>query len=411
MTAANEKEFQETNRRLSGLLAFLTVFLFAVTVLALSSRFHWLGTGQSSTFFDSKGILTGPGTLIVLIGAALSALIVFVSYKKWTLRRAFENPPAKPKGDENAARALGEWLQKDVLASAQIYDGNRIEGIFNGRRVAIERFESGGESRVRYSAETAESLSLRVWWLGKTRAEPAGGQSAAEFATNDPHFENCCGWQSPAPRDALQILNRGDVTGTLHRICFISGRSGGAPDDTGIAFENGRIVCATLAPSFAFMSAPSALVFLHDLVFLADAAENKTARQLLAGTEAAAQDGSGERYLEMLGKRRSRFMDLVSCLMFIVFVLVPLAALWIGGSYYCAKALDMSAGMLCFFVPVLLMAIFVFTRPTAPPAGSEGVNDMETVRAAALKFWEQRLRANPGYAGLLDKYEQRLEKT
>lgn len=410
MTAATEKEFQDTNRRLGRLLAFLTVFLLAVTVLALSSRFHWLGTGQSSTFFDSKGILTGPGTFIVLIGAALSALIVFVAYKKWTLRRSFENPQAKPKADEDAARALGEWLQKDVLTSSQMSDGNRIEGIFNGRRVAIERFESGGELRVRYSTETAEPLALRVWWLGKTRAEPAGGESAAEFATNDPHFENCCGWQSPAPRDALRFLNRGDVTGTLHRVCFISGRSGGAPGDTGIVFENGRIVCATLAPSFDFMHAPSALVFLHDLVFLADAAENKAAHQFLAGTEAAALVGSGERTLELLGKRRSRFMDMVSCLMFVVLVLVPLAALWIGGSYYCAKALDMSAGMLCFFVPVLLMAIFVFTRPSAPPAGSEGVNDMETVRAAALKFWEQRLRANPVYGGHLDKYEQRLEK-
>ncbi len=69
----------------------------------------------------------------------------------------------------------------------------------------------------------------------------------------------------------------------------------------------------------------------------------------------------------------------------------------------------MSAAMMCFFVPVLLMAIFVFTRPSEPPGA--GRDDLETVRAAALKYWEQRLRGDPGYAELLEKYEQRVQRS
>jgi hypothetical protein len=409
MTAANQHDLLNTHRRLSRLLAFLFAFFIAVVVIAVGSRRHWFGAGPSTTFFDSKGILTGPGTFIVLIGAALAALIVFVAYKKWTLQRALANPSAARKTDENAKRALDAWLARDVLNAEPSAIGQRIEGTFRERHFTIERVESDGLARVRYTIETASSLALRVWWLGKTRLDSDGPRQKSEFETSDPHFESCCAWQSATPNDALTFLNRGDVTGTLHRVCFIAGRNDGS-DEIRVAFEPGRITLTTRTPPLEFMHAASALVLLQDLVFLADAAENKIAHSILAGTGTVGTSTFGERKLDELVKPRSRFVGFLSCVMFVFLVLVPLAALWIAGSYYTAKALDMSAGMVCFFLPVLLMAIFVFTRPAVPEQGSDAANDMATVRAAALKFWEQTLRSDPSYAALLDAYERRLEK-
>ena len=410
MTAANPPDLHITLRRLSRLLAFLSAFFVAVVVIAVGSRRHWFGARPAATFFDAKGILTGPGTFIVLIGAALAALIVFVAYKKWTLQRTLSNPAAALKDDENAKRTLDVWLAENVLhAPAPTAAAPRIEGLFRGRRFVIEHIESTGPARMRYTIETASTLDLRVWWLGKTRVESAGPRPKSEFETADPHFESCCSWQSATPADALTFLNRDGVTGTLHRACFIAGRAEAA-HDIGISFEPSRITLTTRTPSLDFMHAASALIGLHDLIFLADTAENKITQSILAGTGTAITATFGKRKLDELAKPRSRFAGVLSCMMFVFLILVPLAALWIAGSYYAAKALDMSAGMVCFFLPVLLLAIFVFTRPAVPEPENAASQDMETVRAAALKFWEQTLRADPCYGALLDSYERRLEK-
>ncbi|MEI6232995.1 MAG: hypothetical protein WCT04_08080 [Planctomycetota bacterium] len=410
MTAANPNDVQDTHRRLSRLLIFLILFWLVVVFIAMASRMHWFGGIGSNTFFDPKGIMTGPGTFIVLIGAALSALIVFVVYKKWTLKRAEENPATQSAAHVSARRELALWLVSDVfkLTPTQSVDAP-IAGFFRGRRFAVERIDDNGSSRLRFAVDTASPLAMRVWWLGKTRSDSNDSQAPSEFETTNSDFENCCGWQAPAPRSALDFLNRDDVTGTLHRICFISGRNDGA-DDIGVSFENGRIVLTTRMPPHDFMYAAFVLVSMQELSFLADTLESKVARPFLAGNGIVGSTPFGDSHSFAPPKSRSAFMDFLSCLMFVFLVLVPLAAIWIAGSYYCAKALDMSAGMLCFFVPVLLLAIFVFTRPTVPPPGNAELagGDMETVRAAALKFWEQTLRADPGFAALLDAYEQRL---
>ncbi len=409
MTAPNPNSFAITNRRLSRLLAFLSMFLVAVVVLAVGSHKQWFGPGPATTFYDPKGILTGPGTFLVLIGAALAALLLFVAYKKWTLKGTMENPSAALKTDENALRALTEWLALDVLnAAPNTATPSRVEGHFRNRALRIERIEVNGSARVRLTIQTASSLALKVWWLGKMRADVDGPRESSAFATADPQFENCCAWQASAPNDALAFLNRSDVTGTLHRVCFISGRNENG-DDIGVTFERDRIVLITRMPSREFMHATSALVLLQDLVFLADAAESKSTHSILAGTVAFGKELGDPTSAAPLQKK-SAIMSFLSCLMFIVFILVPLAAMWIAGSYYCAKALDMSAGMICFFLPVLLLAIFVFTRPTAPENDADAANDIDTVRAAALKFWEETLRTDPDSARLLDIYERRLRE-
>ena len=412
MTAANQDEFEITNRRLGRLLIFLSVFLTAVILIACGTRWHWFGSGPSTTFFDPKGILTGPGTFIVLIGAALSALIVFVAYKKWTLRHA-ATKPAITKDTQATVRVLEEWLTKEVLTESSASGAAaKVDGTFRGRHFLIERIDPAGigDARVRFTIDTTSTLQLKVWWLGKTRAEAVEKADANTFTTSDPNFENCCAWQSENPQDALSFLNRGDITGTLHRMCFLSGRIE-EHREIGISFEPRRIVLTTRTPPLEFMLAPSVLVSMQDLIYLADAAEKKEPRAMFAGINAPTADSLSAGVSNAPVKPVSKFMHVLSCMMFVTFVLVPLAALWIAGSYYCAKALDMSAGMLCFFVPVLLMAIFVFTRPAAPQEGTAAVNDMETVRAAALKYWEQTLRTDSQYAALLDTYERRTQKS
>ncbi len=334
----SDTDFQNANRRLDRLLAFLILFFLVIAGIAAAHRFHILGAGQSQTVFDSKGILTGPGTLLALLGAALAALILFVVYKKWTLVRPSNEAPKASKSDEKLKRAYSEWLVEDVLGSAPLLSGEsvRIDGNFHGRRVAVDTLASANQKLERYSIEAQCGLSLRVWWLGKwlnkNQTDESGSAPAAEHATHDPQFENCCAWQSAAPIEALRFLNRNDVTGTLHRLCFISGQQNGAPDETGVAFESGRIVLTARAPQYAFMRAPATLVFLQDLAFLASAMENEAARQILSSADAQAPESGVDRFFEAPRRKRSAFMDALSCALFVVFVLVPLAAVWFGGS-------------------------------------------------------------------------------
>src|SRR5204863_4938791 len=111
----------------------------------------------------------------------------------------------------------------------------------------------------------------------------------------------------------------------------------------------------------------------HDFAFLADVLEGKPAVPSTAYLSLV-KDPPPE--LHALERRPPSFLrSAAGCLAIAVFIAIPLGVSWIGGSYLVARLVGGRGGMICFFVPVLLMAYFVFTRPS-----TDGVNQHWTAR-------------------------------
>src|SRR5437016_4198028 len=110
-----ENSFQVNIRRQTSLLVFLILFFLVVSAYTLASRWGWLPSRTDFIAFDSKGILTGPGTFLVVLSASLLALSIYSAFELAVIRNRQREAIKDAARQARVPRALAGWLPRDAL--------------------------------------------------------------------------------------------------------------------------------------------------------------------------------------------------------------------------------------------------------------------------------------------------------
>lgn len=361
--------------RLTPLLYFLLAFLFIVVCTALIQQFKLFAVTGAYTSFDPKGVVTGPGTFFALLIAMLLALIIFVALANRSSATALKKGLCGNVLTAKELRTRDEWLAVDVLGmpAAPPEGWKEMQGAFRGRKTRIERIEKF----FRIYIESPLSPALEVWRRTENVPPP---RADSKYQTKDAHFERACDWRSTLPDDAWKFLLRPGTTSLLKRLTLFATECPGPNVSIGAGW------CASSLNDCVW---PETLLFtLHSL-------------ELLAAVSA------GQNSTKPLPPVRSQtfFSHLLNCLCLIGVVLVPVATAWTGASYYAAKWAGLGVGMAVFFAPLLLLALFVFTRPENP-------DDLNTAREqeffAEKNALHNEFTTNPHLRQLVRRYYTQL---
>jgi hypothetical protein len=215
-------------------------------------------------------------------------------------------------------------------------------------------------------------------------------KNASTFQTNDPDFEALCDWESTTPGAALNFLNQNAVAKTIRRLCDCVDA---ATKERNVQIDETQLrVPLPLAAVPSEAEAARFLSVLRGLIFLAET----------IGGKSAGADSVEVPMQPQKSGAKEMFWSFLGCLLYTVLLFIPLILAWIACAYFLTRALGMWAGMACFFVPILLLAIFVFTR-----------SDAAAPTQSFAKHWpdlELSLRRDPEFAALLDHYARRLRQ-
>ena len=324
-------------------IIFVLIVGIAVTV--------YIGVTGSFTLFNAKGLLSGPFSFLLLLGATEGAalMLVLLDWRVW-----------KPRGRARA-QAIERWLACDVLGNTQAPAANwdALHGSFRGRTVTLrrnaERRGRGmGMETWRWSAKTGFKGTFRVVRTEEAAAKPSASQSAdADLLTGDAEFEERYQWQSDRPAEVVKLLRQPELRGAVKRLASLFSLHGTigakAPDaNCGIHVERGELVLSQ-APAPVFTRSTFApqelLLILHDLTLAASVLEG-AAPPKAEPLAITAQAATGSPWLAF-GCAGS----------------VALVA-WLGGTYGVARFVGLPAAMVAFFLPAVALALWFIAVST-----------------------------------------------
>lgn len=319
-----------------AVLSILFIALLVIVAIACSGHFQ---------MYNIQGILSGPFSALLLLGAIVSAafLLVLLDWKIWYPQRIAR------------AAAFARWLSNLFGdPSANSVQWQTVRGKFENRNVTLSRVAGG----VNWSVESAFTVEFSVVRLpGKTRTKSDGG----EFATGDADFDECYQWQSAQPVEALPLLKNAEVQGVLKRLATLIAQRGNiAETQNGVRAAGGRIG-VTQAPAPWLRGTESAadevLFILSDLCALAARLEGRVDP---VATSQTANNADSNR----AGVPNSLAWWGIACAGLLVI------ALWLSGTWVLARLIGMSAAMLGFFIPPLMLAL-LFMYSSANSTGRD----------------------------------------
>ncbi|HLX61207.1 MAG TPA: hypothetical protein VKX17_07985 [Planctomycetota bacterium] len=376
-------------------IAFLLIFFLAVAACAYYQRANLFNSEPGSGAFDSKGILTGAGSILALIGASILALVLYQGVLLFLLIRTSQRIEEMAQLSIQDNPALTRWLALDLLSKthAPSEDWTEMAGVYRGRPFRIERRDEDLIRMFKMCAQTESTLEFSAA-LRDDESPKRQSAGSIEYATSNKAFDEQCDWKSPTPDKAVTYFNKSGVIDALLRLAT-------SPD--GVVLQNGRI-SATLSSldmqtergsgkivfgeKYAGNVAPFVLA-ARELVFLANVLESKDAAPLPLAkpAESKAPDSSP---------------TMTGCAVLIL-ALLGVATLWIGAAYFTARLIGLAGGMVCFFIPILIAAFFVFTRPTDE-------SKISTHDEAEKVDWYDRLLSDPDDAMVVQKFSSREAK-
>lgn len=311
-----------------SVLILLSIGLVATVAIGSSGHYH---------FYSKQGILSGPFSAILLLGAGECALflIVLLDWKVWLPRR------------KALEEAVNRWMAVSVLGNSMPPDPGwkELKGRFRGHDITITRSSCSPRSGLKWSARTAANVSVRIIrLLDDSSIEPAD----PAFFTGDPHFDKFYAWQTPFPEKVLPLLKDNIFRTSLKRLAGLYATRGRVSDSqAGVNVQSGTIdIVQKLGPALqpGSFSANEILSILHDLSIFASHLEHPNNQ-----TEA-----------EYANPTIPLFPGSSNWIKMIALALVILS-LWFVGMYFAACLLGMPAAMVAFFIPLMVLA-FWFMR-------------------------------------------------
>jgi hypothetical protein len=311
--------------------------LLAVLSIGLGVTIY-IGVTSTFTLFNAKGLLSGPFSGLLLIGAAEFAALVLVllDWSVW-----------KPRNRARAA-AIERWLAVNVLGNREAPAENweALHGSFRGRTVTVRRGAQRrglGMEAWRWSAKTGFKGTFRTVRISDADAAKAPAATAeTPLSTGDAEFEARYQWQSDRPEEVVKLLKGAEFRAAIKRLASLFSRHGKIADSTcGVTLEQGDVVLLQVpAPVFARanFAADELLLILHDLTLTAAALE---------GTEPPAAQPLATPP-ELPGSPWLAFGCAGGVLLL----------LWLSGTYGAARFVGLPAAMIVFFMPALALALW-----------------------------------------------------
>lgn len=301
----------------------------------------YIGMTGTFTFFNAKGLLSGPFSALLLIAAAESAAVILVllDWRVW-----------KPRNRARAA-AIERWLAVDVLATATppAPDWEALHGSFRGRAVTLRR---GAQRRVlgmeawRWSAKcnftgTFRAVRISDAATAKMPATSANADAGA-LSSGDAEFEARYQWQSDRPEEVVKFLKGDAFRSAVKRLASLFSRHGTIGEAScGVQLEDGEVVMLQVpAPVFtrANFSADELLLILHDLTLVAAVLEGSDVSP--AQSPAAPVESESSPWLAF------------GCAGGVLLMA------WLSGTYVAARFVGLPAAMVVFFMPALALALW-----------------------------------------------------
>ena len=336
MEAARAKS-QEPGAKSHLLLTLVLLAGIAVTL--------YIGMTGSFTLFNAKGLLSGPFSFLLLLGAteAAALLLVVLDWRVW-----------KPRGRARAA-AIERWLNVDVLGNREAPAANwdALHGSFRGRTVTLRRNTERrgmGMETWRWSAATAFKGTFRaVRTALPAESKKPNTPERSAYDTGDAEFEERYQWQSDRPAEVVKLLRQPELRGAVKRLASLFALHGAITDaNCGIQLERGELVLSQApAPVFtrSTFSPQELLLILHDLTLVAAVVEGTAppTPEVLATPDASAA-GSPLLAFGCAG--------------------VVALAVWLGGTYGVARFIGLPAAMVAFFMPAVALALWFIAVST-----------------------------------------------
>ncbi len=330
--------------------------MLIVLLIGIAVTIYIGATGQFK-FFNEKGLLSGPFSALLLIGAVESAgfLMVLLDWRVWRPRAL------------KRTREIERWLNADLLGNAQPPPENweTLRGQFRAHEVTLQREATRRRIGVwRWSVATRFPGSFSA--VRSTKPVKAGG--ATELATGDSDFEERYAWQSDRPTDLTALLRQPEARSAIKRLASLMTLHGAIADSNcGVRVSQKEVTIRQIpAPALSRpgFNPDELLLVLHDLTLLASMLEGAPA----PATEVPqASSQSGASWLAL------------GCA-----ALVGLA-LWLGLTFLVARYVGLPAAMVAFFLPAVALA-FWFILLSARGSGREGELDAAIDREAGAQI-------------------------
>jgi len=320
------------------LVILLSIALLAAVAVGVSGHYQVV---------DAKGVLAGPFSALLLLGASVAALllVIILDWKVWLPQRA------------QRSRDFQHWLAQDVLGAQHTDGAATYAGKFRGRAVSLTRIQSYGMRGLRWSAKTASKLDLLI-----ARQEmPAPPMPNNEFSTGDEDFEALYAWQTTTPVEALPILKNDACRAALKRLASLVAQRGkvGKPD-VGVSIRGGEIsMLQAPAPdlSTGAFQAGEALMILHDLSVLTACLEGEPVPAEASAPEVNVKPG-----------------DPLSAWLAVGCAGMGGVVAWMGVTWAAAHFAGLAMAMIVFFLPPVLLA-FLFMLGNAGGSGRQAELD------------------------------------
>ena len=333
--------------------------LIAVLLLGIAITVAIGFTGQFK-FFNEKGLLSGPFSALLLIGAAQTAglLIVTLDWRIWQPRAA------------GRARVLERWLCCDLLGSASPppADWETLRGHFRGRAVTVQRAPQrvGGGRGVGVWRWSVATNFTGTFSAVRTTAPSAPAVVSADLSTGDTEFEERYAWQSDRPGETSELLRKPELRSAVKRLASLFAFHGPIGDaNCGLRVAQREIAIRQIpAPVLArpAFNPDELLLMLHDLTLLAALLEGSAAPEIQSAAAAPAASGGA----------------------WLAFGCACLAglAVWVGATYCVARFAGLPAAMVAFFLPAVALA-FWFMILSARGSGRDADIDAAIDREAS----------------------------
>jgi hypothetical protein len=341
------------------LLAILAISIPVSVVIAFTGKF---------TLLNSQGILSGPFSALLLLGALQLAVLILtlLDWRVWAPRR------------NEAARAIDRWLAVDVLGNATppAEDWQSLQGTFRGCEITLARTYLLHIKALRWTVRVDAPFDLRLVRLPQPATDTKTKNATAPdaFSSGDAEFDQRYAWQTTQPERVLPLLKEDATRLALKRLASLFAQRGEIADvDPGLSLNDGQLTfvqapATTLTPGT--FSAQETLLILHDLSLLALRFSGKDVPAPVEPPPAAVTpDAAGG----------SEWMALGCLGAFLICV-------WLGATYLAARYMGLPAGMITFFVPPVGLAIGMMVLSAgSTPRDAEVERTIRSESAAVLQ--------------------------
>ena len=347
-------ESSSLNTRWTGyLLALLLILVSRRNICRFARRFRF--AQPLALFYDPKGVLTGPGTLLILL---------VIGYRGADCCSWFQvlcRQCRGPEFDEKRIARYRRWVENVVVKDPE----------FASRDCMVRFLESGS---LEISAEVDAPFSFSVWRVSSQSSTVQDNP----YPAADPEFDRKYDWQTDQPERLAPLMQNANFTNALRLLADLTALNGVA-ETTRFQMANGRMrmVVGSRTIQRDSRSGQSILAALQSLISVA---------QTFQESEPGLPPNTPVR--EARPTRNFDRLVLFGCGILILAGLV--ASSWTVFMGLMGANVGMGMG-LCFF-PLFLIAFLAFTRPAIAGTDEADLSIETESRTVEIVARDHRLR-------------------